>query len=831
MASYTDAISQFNPYVQQLPVDLMAKVGMQKQAQYDQGVQKIQSYIDNVAGMDIAHDADKVYLQSKLGQLGNRLKTVAAGDFSNQQLVNSVGGMTSQIIKDPNIQNAVASTAWYKKQKEELDKAYKDGKSSIANIDDFNIQAQKWLSTPEAGQRFTGKYTPFIDVDKHNLEIFKALHTSETGKDFVNERYLDPITGKLLDTGKLAAAMERDGVEGISAAKIEMALRSSYTPDILNQMRIDGNFQFKGVTPEQLTKNASIQYRNALQRTDEEIERLEGIVAMSDAQPKLQKRAKSSIAELLSNKTKLSENYNQQVKDIFANPDRAKLEIYKEGTIDQFSNAFSWEKRTTQVMANPQLMGQLAIEDNQVAKANLVLSQRAQTWKEFNDTRNYNAENIPTDPFMTILGEATGGLPAPLTSIAQSTVAAGRRIEDNIDVLLRNNPGLRGNRSELQKRLILFQNGDDKQFSGPMRSTAQAILDARKAVRENGYLEQSARNEIESNPEVAARKKQFNAELSKMPGAIVNVDGKNIKLSPTQLYELNKKVKDYLPLMFSNQGAQMFAGFSETEKKLINQGYGTGKTGGSAVRNELKKFDDLLSENRSYFRDVDNRVNGLLAKRVGKFAPIVENLDTPKPAVRSALEGVVGSALLRYDSGISGLSSEGGDVFLNSSDRDKAKGWLIGTDKADVQYKTVRMGDNRYVMMMKGTQSVLIKMTPGEAAHPTLRSGIDVYGQSILEKQIAFHGSTNATGKVEDAEYQRNFFKNTKKYPVVADLKYDPQMPEHNYINLQIKIGNSWQPLQLDENPMTAIKAQGILSNWTDADTEKILKRNGISIK
>ena len=85
MASYTDAISTFNPYVSQIPVDAMVKVGMQKQAQYDQGVQKIQSYIDNVAGMEILNDADKEYLHSKLNQLGSDLKVVAAGDFSNQQ--------------------------------------------------------------------------------------------------------------------------------------------------------------------------------------------------------------------------------------------------------------------------------------------------------------------------------------------------------------------------------------------------------------------------------------------------------------------------------------------------------------------------------------------------------------------------------------------------------------------------------------------------------------------------------------------------------------------------------------------------------------------------
>jgi hypothetical protein len=80
MASFTDSITQFNPYVSQLPVDAMVKVGMQKQAQYDQGVQKIQSYIDNVAGLEILNDTDKSYLQSKLDQLGSKLTVIAGGD-------------------------------------------------------------------------------------------------------------------------------------------------------------------------------------------------------------------------------------------------------------------------------------------------------------------------------------------------------------------------------------------------------------------------------------------------------------------------------------------------------------------------------------------------------------------------------------------------------------------------------------------------------------------------------------------------------------------------------------------------------------------------------
>ena len=273
MASFTDSITQFNPYVSQLPVEAMVKVGMQKQAQYDQGVQKIQSQIDNVAGMDIAKDSDKQYLQSKLNQLGSKLATVAAGDFSNQQLVNAVGGMATQVGRDENVQNAVASTAWYKKQKQELDKQYKDGKSSVANVYDFTSQANQWLNNDKVGERFNGRYSPYIDIDKKFLETFKALHANETGKDFIYERYTDPITGKLLSTDKLAVAMEREGVEGIDAAKIQTALRATLTPDELNQMRINGNYQFKDATPDDLANNATKQYEGSLLRVDEQIKR------------------------------------------------------------------------------------------------------------------------------------------------------------------------------------------------------------------------------------------------------------------------------------------------------------------------------------------------------------------------------------------------------------------------------------------------------------------------------------------------------------------------------------------------------------------------------
>lgn len=817
MASFTDAISQFNPYVQQLSVDTMAKVGMYKQQQYDQGVQKVQSYIDNVAGMDVAHNADKKYLQSKLNELGNNLKYVAAGDFSNQQLVNSVGGMATQLIKDENIQNAVSSTARYNKEKQELDKQYKEGKSSVANVYDFTTQAEKWLSTDQVGQKFTGRYSPYVDIDKKFLETFKALHASETGKDFIYERYTDPITGKLLSTDKLAVAMEREGVEGIDAAKIQTALRATLTPDELNQMRINANYEFRNATPDDLANNATKQYEKSIAVVNEQIERLESIAALSDSEPILQKRALDSIQQLKANKSKISEDYFDNLKLSQIDPERAKLNIYKEGAINQFANAFSWEKRTTQVLSNPQFQGQLDADRLALQKSQYQLSVRSQNFEEFSKNRTqaweekkWNAENLPSSPFLNVLGEGTSNLPSPLTALHQENSLAANGIEQDIQSILKNNPALKGSRIELQKKLIEFQNGNLEAISGPMRNTAQRILDNRKKIRENDFIEKKITEEVENQ----------DPNLKIKTGLTLTVNGKQEFFSPSELFEFAQKSQ-----LLMTPGVQQ-PQLTDKEKILVERAF---VPAGNKPFN--KQEADIIKAKVASVREVgkirDQKIQERLAAISGKFVPIVETIDVSKPKLRQDYENAVGNILLRYAPGYGGLP--GGDEFLSNEDAVKAQGWFAGEGKGDIQYKRVRQGGSDYMMMMKGSENVLIKMTPDEAAK--IPTSIDVYGQTILDKQKMFGGSTNPTGSVQDAEYQRNIFKNTRKYAVVADLKNDPTSPEENYINLKVKINGTWQPLQLDNNPMTAIKARSLITNMTDQDIEKILTSKGISFK
>lgn len=261
MASFTDAISTFNPYVSQLPIiEEMTKLGMEKQAKYDQGIQKIQGQIDNVAGMDVYRDVDKSVLQSKLNQLGSNLKKVAASDFSNFQLVNSVGGMASQIIKDPTIQAAVSSTANIRQQQKEMEIERKKGTLNPANLLNYQSKLSSYANSTDIKDAqgnpvvFSGKYTPYFDVDKFTKETFDAIKPDGLTYEQIYET--NPDGSKKLNAkgapifSPIITKMEK---EGIFPKKVKATLDQIFSdPRVTQQLAITGQYDYRNYTPELL---------------------------------------------------------------------------------------------------------------------------------------------------------------------------------------------------------------------------------------------------------------------------------------------------------------------------------------------------------------------------------------------------------------------------------------------------------------------------------------------------------------------------------------------------------------------------------------------------
>jgi hypothetical protein len=363
MASFTDKSFQFNPYIQELPVQEMVQVGMQKQAQYNQGVQKIQNYIDRVAGVDVYLDVDKEYLQSKLGELGNKLKTVAAGDFSNQQLVNSVTGMTAQISKDQLITNAIASTAKYRSGLTKLQKDIDDGKSNPANVYNFNKQAKPWLSSTKPGQLFNGTYNPHFDIMKFAKEQFDAVKPGKWSFDQLYETdaqgnyKFDIVKDKkgniIKQTPVVSPYMVRMEQEGRLPAEVKATLGQIFSdPRVAKQLNITGEYNYSGIDEKGLSemvyaqrdekttgyndKIAELTLKKTLEKTDEGKKVIQG-----------------EIDQLQSKLDGVTSSYDKLAQEAYKNPDYIRGYLYKESSLDNLQGMFGTVKTSKQALASP----------------------------------------------------------------------------------------------------------------------------------------------------------------------------------------------------------------------------------------------------------------------------------------------------------------------------------------------------------------------------------------------------------------------------------------------------------------------------------------------
>ena len=413
MASYTDIAPQFTPYINQLSSDAMVQVGMYKQQQYDQGVQKIQSSIDNIAGMDVLRSTDKEYLQSKLNELGNNLKTVAAGDFSNQQLVNSVGGMATSIVKDPRVQTAVSSTQRARSEMATANNLYKEGKSSLRNVNYLSDKVNQYANSTDPDQPFTGKYINYIDLNKKFMDVADNLKKSAPERS-VDQPYKSDAQGNTIyytkdKKGNVISAsidpksggapepditMKRFDIKGVSAQSMYEALKGELTADDMEQMKIDAWDHYKGQGPESVIGDLSTTHEIAKRMLTDEIQKLRVDLhdnTLSDDQKKL---AQINIKKF---ETKLTDgSFDKELVDQVSalsdprNLEKAKLDAYYKKTLNSQATILSNQTFKEQLLASPIEAALRARADFQ-QKIKHENAMESIDWARLRETKNQNA--------------------------------------------------------------------------------------------------------------------------------------------------------------------------------------------------------------------------------------------------------------------------------------------------------------------------------------------------------------------------------------------------------------------------------------------------------
>lgn len=577
MASFTDSIPQFNPYVQQLPVEDMAKVGMHKQQKYEEGVQKIQSDIEKIAGLDIMRDVDKAYLQSKLNQLGSNLRPFMASDFSDFQLQNSVAGMTSAIGDDPNIQTAVNSTARYRKEYTLMEEDRKKGTLSPDNELFFNKQANKWFQNPELNQAFSGKYVPFFDVLKHTKEYMDTLKPGGYSFDQIYQLGSDgnPIkdrAGNLV----LSPHMTRLEKEGLFPEEVKNAINQAFSdPRVSQQLQISGQYNYRNYTGEQLIAAKLDPLRQ------QEISKYQEVIddlKIKNAVGKKDPNVDDYISKLETQLSQVNEMYDNASRQVLEDPESMAGFIYTNETKDRYSKMFTWEKTKQQILSNPAWQAQFDMQKEANEQSRFSQRLRFDMDKETRDNLEWDLNYEQTERLALAAAQKANKLSTTPGSGVFGGSGGTQDFQNPIDVISFNNNEIETSRNQYEQSSnelvwnLLFQNGVTKTVEANEKALEQEMktfVDGKLITKE-----QAISNLIERSAKAKGLSKE-----EYMTGATQRAITRWNNLTPAQQQE--SQITNDKIISFSNASRNW--SMELAQQKQINEKSGS----------EFKQFDNI----------------------------------------------------------------------------------------------------------------------------------------------------------------------------------------------------------------------------------------------
>lgn len=803
MGSFTDIIPKFNPYVQQLPVEAMVKVGMAKQQAYEQNVTKIQSEIDNIAGLDVMRDVDKNYLQSKLNELGNNLTKFAAADFSNFQLTNAVGGMTKQIVKDKYIKNAVNSTAWYRKQAADMETAIKEGKSSQSNIFDFNQKANAYFSSTDLNQTFSDRYTPYTDVKKKTMDAIKALHPELKKYDIPFE-----VVDGQINTKKIADAMQRYKIEGIDEGQIKAAILATFTPDDLNQLSIDARYQFRNVTPEQLVDRANQLYRVNKENVKTSLNYLEqqrGIVTDPTQLAKIEDKIeyyKKQIGED-GKPGELDIQLEEDLINAKNNPDAVKTSIYKDGFIKQFSNAFSWKSVDMEYIKNP-MRDQL----NWIAEMKLKQEIENRQRYEFSVTSAQKTKELQLKAEeLALKNVELYGVDSPWVTLGNPT--------DNVlranEMLTNHSNGVAQNYTAGENQLKLAGYSQEQINSMVNNTNASIPANAIKVVQEmrkqKNYLESlktfqqntraKATSDVINDPKYKQRIEEADAFATSINGgAPITLYGKwdaKTKSSPTKTITPKEIINNINSgkAKFHIDAGQIIYSDGDIKVNIPRKAgfFGSDVIGGAQMRSVFEKisqygskgFFDIKKETN---QKIEDKYKELLAPVVTKFVPQIKVLGADK-------DGSPTSVTLGKVSGLITATIARGVAADDVWDASTASSMLESKNSKDTRIFIQQDGEN-YQLVMK-SESDPKKLQRIRLSKEEVRVNFgDKYVNDLTQESIRLDlggGNTNISRNPTQSIMQKSFgdFPGIRRMDITADFAQEIGNPNLFIPGINIK--------------------------------------------
>lgn len=800
MASYTDspsALGQFNPYVQQLPVEAMREVGMYKQQQYNEGIQKIQSNIENVAGLDVIRNVDKKYLQSKLNELGSNLRTVAAGDFSDFQLVNSTSGMVNQVAKDRNIVNAVSNSSRYRKEVANMEESIKKGESSPSNEYIFNKDASAWLNSDDINSSMNARYNKYTNWKKNAIDVIKSLTKSENVSD---NAFTTDARGNLV----IADAMVRTKLAGISPEQIQQALNVGLTPSDFKQMEIDGRYSYASATPEALIGTVTQSFNNDIKNFTDKREVLSNALASTTSiaeKEKLQQQI-NSVDQYVSQMRSEYENTTNQIAS--GDLEAAKAKLYTTRQMNGFANAFSHTETSKTYEASP------------LADMAMRREVKNQDWKKF--TMQYSQDerfhqdkmamdmlDLETKKEANLLKkkelEGYGGLPQP---IAQEDLPKYNLAKVVADVEKTSNDIKTADAQFMQ------QNGKDlKWLDQQKQAWMQRPGSVDPMVAQHFNKTEPARRKMESdqamimdiNKQAIAKHGDIYKHIpSDMKGLYVNRPEGRIALTPKDFVDFNQNLDKYKTLKVTAGGGMAGTGGTSTvtyddaraKRELSPKEYylfslykkqnTVGNRGLSeGERHILERAQEFKKSVNEPYRKTLKRINDFTADEVTKRLTVQQGVAYGVPTASASQKSSIGTVLTNF----ADLADKQGGGLAGSPGFDSALARKIaldgnarynitvveGTSLSPAMYEMTATGSKGEVVKMKMTPEQKISVFGNMFEASPLAQAARPYQEQIRKMGGYSTAPSKGTTSVSNSYLSKIDFPNTTIYGVSGNIE------------------------------------------------------------
>lgn len=792
MASFSDEIQKFNPYIEQLPVDDFIQVGMTKQSQWQTGVDQVQAAITSVAGLDVP-EKYKGYVQSALYAMRDGVKNVISGDFSDNQLVQQLTGAAQSIISDKIVQAGVKSAAHYRTQDELRKAAQKEGKSSINNDRWLDEQYAAWAQDGDLSQSFQGQYVQYTDLGKKWMDLVKTLDPDGRLEQLP---FVTKADGTM-DFEAIGDAMVERGIEGKSKEKIMNAIRATLTPNDMQQLQIDAHFTFQGVTPERLVEKATKDFEAEVASLTKHLDaqrKKRKLLDAKDARVEQLDEEIKAIEEALGSEGKtgtLYSSFKQDVASIHQDPEGAKTRLYMNSFIKQFAYGFSSEKVTQKYVQSPMREQQNWFLDynekvrmnNETIRKNKA-DEAAAAEKEARDKAEKEGGGTPAS---TDLDVPTADTNSPAQAFLTENATLAQNFNTELDDLARKLVPLGGTDTEVvaQKAVIQQAIADFRQKGTiPDGNYGQMIV---KLAEQQQQMEgrQTLMRKVEATvDEQLGGNNAFTKALSTHNNLTIG----STTFTPKEVYDYIRKEVYVANPQGPGHTTINLRKLSAKERILYEQvakaRYSTSRPDADhKVNAYLDSYQNVKRADADYSRKKQEAMDKILSPRLARFKPVL----SAAPLLDGKLtEKALGAVNLYIQKARDGGMRNGG------FNPDEVETMISGDGSEKTRVMIQAQGDAYQLLVSQdGKSTQRIDISRQDVIKNFGEQYVTKHGDILTNLDLG-NGNTNLTGEPSASFFGRNTLKAVKGLNVGADLEQALDGSGY-YINFNVKTPEGWK--------------------------------------